>query len=337
MRYRIFLFRAVSCLIVLGAAFCQEEGAAEGLQRTARASELSKRQLVYLVSDVRIPFWGIMWHGIRDQAAGLSYEVQLYSAENSAKRELEYAVMAIQRRVDGIIVSPTNSSACVTVLKLAREAGIPVVIADIGTDSGEYVSYISSDNRNGAYQIGVLLAEEMMERGWRNGTVGIVAIPQTRENGKARTAGFMKAMTEAGIRGAGIKQQVDFSYQETYRFSSELIQQSPNLRAIWLQGSNQYQAALDAIVDAGKKGEVILVTFDAEPEFLELIPLGILAGAAMQQPYLMGETAVNVMLSHWRGESVKKLIQLPVLAVNAENIEEQRFLIRRNVLGIVPE
>jgi ribose transport system substrate-binding protein len=291
-------------------------------------------RLAYLVSDTRIPFWTIMARGIEHKVQELNYQLDIYSAHNEPRRELENTVKALSSGVDGLIVSPTTSSACATILKLARQAGVPVVIADIGTDGGDYVSYISSDNREGAYQIGKVLAQHLQQRGWQEGRVGIIAIPQKRLNGQARTAGFMQAMHEAGVVGATIRQQVDFSYAETYRYSRELIDLFTDLRAIWLQGSDRYQAALDAIRDSGRDQEILLVTFDAEPIFLDLIPQGRLVGAAMQQPYLMGLRGVEILHDHLNGIPVEKHLQLPILAISADNIVHELPLIKRNVLGI---
>lgn len=274
-----------------------------------------------------------MWRGSEARAKKLGYEMTFYSAENSAKAELQFTVKAIKDKVAGIIVSPTNSSACVTILKLAKKAGIPVVIVDIGTDGGEYLSYISSDNEDGAYGIGKMLTNKMHSFGWLDGRVGIIAIPQKRANGQARTAGFMRAMDEAGIKGAGIRQQVTFSYQETYDYSKDLIINNPNLRAIWLQGSDRYQGALDAINDTGSKNEILLITFDAEPVFLDLIPDGVIVGAGMQQPFLMGEKAVDTMHKHLMGQQVEKFQKLPVLIISADNIKKELPNIKRNVLG----
>lgn len=300
----------------------------------ASSAHAGEKYLAYLVSDLRIPFWDIMKRGIASRANQLGYGLKVYSAENDAKRELEYAISATRGKVDGIILSPTNSSAAVTILKLAKSANIPVVIADIGTDGGEHVSYISSDNHVGAYGLGKILVQTMQARGWIRGSVGVIAIPQKRANGRARTAGFMKALEEAGIKGADIRQQVDFSYQETYAFSKALIDNHPDLRAIWLQGSDRYQAALDAIAHAGKAGQILLISFDAEPEFVGLIQNGTLVGAGMQQPYLIGEESINTMHAHLTGKSVPKSIRVPVLAVSKANVQQLLPTIRRNVLGL---
>ena len=294
----------------------------------------TKKKLAYVVSDVRIPFWDIMARGIKKRANSLGYELTTYGAENSTKKEIESIVSALKDNVSGIIVSPTSSSACVTILKLAKKAGIPVVISDIGTDSGEYVSFISSNNKEGAYQIGKILAKKMHALGLDKGSVGIVAIPQKRLNGQLRTAGFMQAMDEAGIKGANLKQQSNFSYKETYLFAKEMIEKQPNLRALFIQGSDRYKAALDAISDTGNTDKVLLVSFDAEPIFIDLISKGVLVGSAMQQPYLMGEKSVQSMHDYLQGNKVEKNQQLSILAISAENIAAKLSIINRNVLGI---
>jgi len=293
-----------------------------------------KKELVYIVTDNRIPFWKIMGRGIKNSANSLGYSLKIYSADNSKKRELEITMQAIKDKVSGIIVSPTTSSSCVTILKLAKNAGIPVVVADVGADSGEYVSYISSNNRDGAYKIGKILAENLIERGWEKGRVAIVAIPQKRLNGKARTAGFMQAMDENNIKGADIKQLKTWSEDETYNFTKEMIGKYKNLRAIWLQTSNIYNGALRALFDSGKKNDILLVTFDAEPEFLELITKGVIIGSAMQQPYLMGQEALRAIDMYLNGKHVDKNIELPILAISSKNINQKLKIIRKTVLGI---
>lgn len=299
-------------------------------------AEIAKKKIAYIVSDARIPFWEIMSRGIKNKANGLGYEVSIYSSSNIKKIEIENSLEAIKSKVDAIVLSPINSSSAVTILKFAQASGIPVVISDIGTDKGEYLSYISSNNEDGAYQIAKVLANKMKEIGCdKNASVGVISIPQKRANGKARTTGFMKAMKESDIKVLGLKQQVDFSYQETYDFSKELIKENENIKAIWLQGSDRYKAALDAIKDSNKQNDVLLIVFDAEPEFMHLIPKDVLIGAAMQQPFLFGEKAVSLIDDFFNSKDVEKHIELPILAISKENIEENTEIIKRNVLGIL--
>lgn len=295
----------------------------------------SNKKIVYIVSDLEIPFWQIMSKGIKEKANEFGYEVDIYSSQNLKKNELENLAIALSSKIDGLVISPINSSSAVTLLEIAKTKNVPVVIADIGSDSEDYLSFISSDNQNGAYELGKILTKYMKELEInKEGTVGIIAIPQKRANGKARTLGFMEALNEENIKSAGLYQQVDFSYKETYNYSKKLIDENKNLRAIWLQGSDKYKGALDAIKDSKKEGEIALICFDAEPEFLEMIPKGILIGSAMQQPYLMGQEAVISLDNFFNKKEVVKEKKLPILAISKDNIEEKLQTIKLNVLGI---
>jgi len=129
-------------------------------------------------------------------------------------------------------------------------------------------------------------------------------------------------------------QQVNFSYKETYDYSLKLIEEKPKLRAIWLQGSDKYKATLEAIKDSKKEGQILLICFDVEPEFLDLIKKGILVGSAMQQPYLMGQKAVISLDDFFNNKKVEKEQKLPILAISKDNLQENLPTIKLNVLGI---
>ena len=295
------------------------------------SQNIPTKKLVYIVSDISIPFWEIMSKGIKEEASKVGYSIEVYSSNNSNKTEIENLVKAINNKVDGIVLSPINSSSAVFLLKLAKDANIPVVISDIGIDGGEYLSYISSDNEEGSYRLGKILTSKMKELEIENGTVGIISIPQERANGKARTKGFLKALDESNIKSTGIEQQVNFSYKETFDFSKKLIMNNPDMKALWLQGSDKYQGALDAMAELGKSDEILLICFDSEPEFLQMIPEGKLVGAAMQQPFLMGEKSVEQFYNHFNNIKIEKNIKLEILAVSKENIDTKLKTIKQNV------
>ena len=168
----------------------------------------------------------------------------------------------------------------------------------------------------------------------KEGTVGIIAIPQKRLNGKDRTIGFIQALEEDNIKVSGMYQQVDFSYEETYNYSKKLIDENKNLRAIWLQGSDKYKGALDAIKKANKQNEIALICFDAEPEFLEMIQNGDLVGSAMQQPYMMGQEAVISLNNFLNNKYIEKEQKMGILAISKDNIDDKLKIIKLNVLGI---
>ena len=294
-----------------------------------------QKKLAYIVSDINIPFWQIISKGIKDKSNELGYEIHIYSSNNLKKNELENLASAISLKIDGLIISPINSSTASTLLEIANMNKIPTIVADIGSDSQDYLSFISSDNKKGAYELGKILSKYMKSLSWnKEGTVGIIAIPQKRLNGKDRTIGFIKALEEDNIKVSGMYQQVDFSYEETYNYSKKLIEENKNLRAIWLQGSDKYKGALDAIKEANKQKEIALICFDAEPEFLEMIQNGDLVASAMQQPYIIGQEAVVTLNNYFNNKEVKKEQKMEILSISKENIDDKLKIIKLNVLGI---
>ena len=294
-----------------------------------------QKKLAYIVSDINIPFWQIISKGIKDKSNELGYEIHIYSSNNLKKSELENLASAISSKIDGLIISPINSSTAATLLEIAKMNKIPTIVADIGSDSQDYLSFISSDNKKGAYELGKILSKYMKSLSWnKEGTVGIIAIPQKRLNGKDRTIGFIQALEEDNIKISGMYQQVDFSYEETYNYSKKLIEENKNLRAIWLQGSDKYKGALDAIKEANKQKEIALICFDAEPEFLEMIQNGDLVGSAMQQPYMMGQEAVVSLNNFLNNKYVEKEQKMGILAISKDNIDDKLKIIKLNVLGI---
>ncbi|MCT7513796.1 substrate-binding domain-containing protein [Aliarcobacter cryaerophilus] len=294
-----------------------------------------QKKLAYIVSDINIPFWQIISKGIKDKSNELGYEIHIYSSNNLKKNKLENLASAISLKIDGLIISPINSSTASTLLEIAKMNKIPTIVADIGSDSQDYLSFISSDNKKGAYELGKILSKYMKSLSWnKEGTVGIIAIPQKRLNGKDRTIGFIKALEEDNIKVSGMYQQVDFSYEETYNYSKKLIDENKNLRAIWLQGSDKYKGALDAIKKANKQNEIALICFDAEPEFLEMIQNGDLVASAMQQPYIIGQEAVVTLNNYFNNKEVKKEQKMEILSISKENIDDKLKIIKLNVLGI---
>src|SRR5690242_1339553 len=124
-----------------GAALAVSAGTS-GSRRAAAAG----KDIVYLTPGLDLPFWRYLSKGIEATMKEKGFGYQALDSHNSAQNQLQNAQDSIARGVAGIIISPTDSSTAPSVLTLAKRAGIPVVIADIGTNSGDYSSFIISDN-----------------------------------------------------------------------------------------------------------------------------------------------------------------------------------------------
>jgi ribose transport system substrate-binding protein len=310
-------------------------GLAAGLGLAAlQPAAAATKEIVYLTPGLDLPFWRYLSNGIKSVADKEGYTYEAYDSHNSADTQLKNAQDAIARGVAGIIISPTDSSTAPSVLQLAQRAKIPAVVADIGTNSGEYVSFIISDNFEGAYGTGKALAEALKEKGWQNGSVGLVTISQARKNGQARTAGFRKAMQEAGItKEAGLQQMQTYTADETFKFTQDMLTANPDMKAIWIQTDQPALGALRAIKAAHREGTILVAAFDGIPDFVDLLKSGQIVASGMQQPYLMGVRSAEAMFKHLSGGTPDKQVLVPIVVATSKNIDEILPTIKTTVFG----
>ena len=305
---------------------------AAGLGAPAAAQE--KGELVYMTPGLDLAFWRYVSEGVKSVAEEEGYGFAALDSTNDPQTQLQNAQDAVARGVAGIILSPTDSSTAPAVLQLAQDNGIPVVIADIGTDSGEYVSVIGSNNYEGASGVGAALAAAMTEAGKADATVGIVGISQARLNGQARTQGFRDAMAEGGVSGdAGLQQMQAYTADETFKFTQDMITANPGMGGMFVQTDGPTLGALRAIKAARMDGDVMVAAFDGIPEFVPLLQSGELVVSGMQQPYLMGVRSAEAMVEHLGGGTPEKEITVPILIVTSDNIEEMLPTITETVFA----
>jgi|HigsolmetaAR202D_1030399.scaffolds.fasta_scaffold05599_4 ABC-type sugar transport system, periplasmic component len=305
-----------------------------GIAGTATAAFAQSKELVYLTPGLDLAFWRYLSKGIENVVTAEGYSYQALDSGNNAQTQLQNAKDAIARGVAGIIISPTDSSTAPAVLDLAKQANIPVVIADIGTDSGEYVSFIISDNYQGAYGVGKALAAAMKAAGKQDGSVGIVGISQARLNGQARTKGFKDALAEEGItKDAGLQQMQTYTADETFKFTQDMTTANPDMKGLFVQTDGPTLGALQAIKAARLTGEVLVAGFDGVPEFVPLLQSGELVVSGMQQPYLMGQESGRAMVDYLAGKTPPKEILVPIKIVTSSNIEQELPTIKETVFA----
>jgi ribose transport system substrate-binding protein len=302
-----------------------------GFAAPARADS---KEIVYITPSLNLPFWRYLSNGIESVAKKEGFSFTALDSNNSAQTQLKNAQDAIARGVAGIAISPTDSSTAPSVLTAAARAKIPVVVADIGTNSGDYVSFIISDNYQGAHGVGEALAAALKDKGWQDGSVGLVTISQARKNGQARTAGFRDAMKAAGItKEAGLQQMQDYTADETFKFTQDMLTANPNMKAMFIQTDQPTLGALRAIKAAHRDGTLLVAAFDGIPEFVDLLKKGEIVASGMQQPYLMGEKSGEALIASLKGEKPEKQILVPIVVATSKNIDEILPTIKETVFG----
>lgn len=308
------------------------------LPKITRAQDTIR--IAYITPGLNVPFWKYLSDGIKQTAAqlsaanGVDIQVTDYDSRNSAETQLQNAQDVITAGVSAIIISPTDSSTCPAVLELATEAGVPVIIGDIGTDSGDYVSFVISTNEQGAYDAGKVLTAELEAKGWAGSDVLMIAISQARQNGKNRTKGIETAVGEGGSKIVQFLQSEDYTRAEAQSQALDLMTANPDAHGFFTQHDEATLGTWAAIEDSGNTENVILVGFDGSPESVELIRQGKLRGASMQQPVLMGRNSMDVAWRHLQGEEVEKETSVPTILVTPDNLAETEATLADTVFPV---
>lgn len=285
----------------------------------APAADTAQVKVAYLTPSLDVPFWRYVRYGVENELQSLlpGVEVTTYDSKDSASTQLSNAQDAITKQVNAIVISPTDSASCVAVLSAAEEAGVPVVICDIGTDSGTYAAFISTDNEGGAKELGEYIASKL-ESGSK---VAQITLNQARINGVLRKNGFTEGVGTNGIEDVDFKQMEKVNREEGETFAQDLITAHPDLAAIFCHSEDPSMGALSAIEAAGRT-DVLIAGFDCSPEVVEAIRSGKIAATAAQQPVLMGRHASRCVADLLDGKSVEPEIKLGTLLVTMDNIDD---------------
>ncbi|WP_137113378.1 substrate-binding domain-containing protein [Mesorhizobium sp. GR13] len=292
-----------------------------------------EKQIVYICAGLEAPFWRYVARGVEDAAKAAGYGYSVLDSRNNAQAQLQNAQDAVSKSASGIVLSPTDSSTAPAVLDIAAKAKIPVSFAGIGTVSGEYVTFVTSNDEDGAYKTGLELAAAFKEKGWEKAKVGLVTISQARQNGVMRTNGFVKAMTENGHEVVARNEMQLYTADETFRYVQDMLTANPDLRGIFVQTDSPTLGAIRA-VDAMRRGsDTLVAAFDGVPEFIDLLKNGSLIASGMQQPYEMGKQAAESVIASIEGRATEKQVVLPILVATGKNIDELLPQIKQSVFA----
>ncbi|MDR5760544.1 substrate-binding domain-containing protein [Caballeronia sp. LZ035] len=295
----------------------------------AQAADGASKHYVYIAPALDLPFWRVVGQGVAASVKAQGGTIGYLDSHNDAATQLKNAQDAIAQGAAGIVLSPTDSTTAPSVLALAKQRGIPVSIAGIGTTSGDFNTYVGSEDEKGAYAVGKELARVMTERNWKSGGYGIVTISLGRENGKLRTQGFRKAMSEAGIKEVALNQMQKYTPDETFSFVQDMMTAHPDMHAVFIETDTPTLGAARAIRIAHRDKDVALVAFDGIPEFIDMLKQGRLLASGMQQPFLMGKEAADALRDPAGG---KKAVSVPVLLVTPANLASQMKVIDATVM-----
>lgn len=272
--------------------------------RLAGSLRTKHSQAIGLVmSDIENVFFAEVVSGVESEAVNRGYSVILTNSNEDVQRERQAVATLVERRVDGMIIAPTEGDHRYLFAELPRS--FPVVVINRLIDEIQF-SAVLVDNQGGAYAA----TEYLIKQGHTHigAAIGNLGLMTTRE----RLEGFRNALKVHGlvarpewIREGGLR-------PEGARLAAlEILRAKPRPTALFASSNKITEGVMLALKDLGLRHgkDIGLIGFDSFP-WASLFdpPLSVVA----QPTYEIGRQAVGLLLDIIRGAvHGPRIIRLP--------------------------
>ncbi len=283
---------------------------------SAVGRNLSKKEtniIAVIVPDISNPFFSEIVDGITQEADKKGLGVILFSTNESLEKQEKAVKMALEQRVQGIIISVTGDSyeGGGQQLNKLKKRGVPTVLVDRDIKYS-VLDGVFMDNIGGAYE-GVL---SLIESHHKN--IGIITGPLTSKPGRDRLRGYKSALRDNNIE---IKEENiyegDFQMNSGYLLGREILAKKDRPTGIFICNNQMTLGFIKAMGEAGYKTpeDIAIASFD-KVELLEVF--GIKLTTVSTEVKTLGIKAAEILLERieskeefTEGDEVKRIILSP--------------------------
>jgi len=247
-------------------------------------------RIALVVKALGIGFFEAAAEGAAEAAAELGNVEIIYTGptDTPADGQIEVINSLIAQNVDAIAVSANDTDALVPALKRAMQRGITVISWDSGVaPEGRQLHLNPSSNSLIGNMIIKLAADHLPE----GGEVAVLSATTTSTNQNIWIEEMTKVMGNyPGIEVVSTVYGDDLA-DKSYREATGLMQSFPDLDAIIAPTSVGIVAAAQAVVDAGKVGQVNVTGLGLPSEMAGAIESGASQSFAIWNPIDLGYSA----------------------------------------------
>ncbi|WP_168878982.1 LacI family DNA-binding transcriptional regulator [Rhizobium sp. P28RR-XV] len=253
------------------------------------------RLIGIVIPDLTNPFFSELVQSAEQAAATHGYNIIVMTSFDNAAKEADRIRQLTSRRVDGIILVPSNDFHPIRLPK-----GLPIVVVDRLMPG---YSGIASDHRNGV-RLGV---EYLLKLGHRR--IGFISGPEHSVPANDRLKGYLDAMIQAGDSAATaaspLVAEANFDYESGRQAGNYLLARARSERptAIFASSDQQAIGCMRAAYDLGIPipAALSILGFDGIP----LSDMTIPRLTTVKQPIeKIATAAVEVLLNEQGASSI---------------------------------
>lgn len=228
---------------------------------------------------------------------------------------------AIGKKPDVLFVSCLDVAADKPLIEEAVAQGVPVIGFDTPCPDTPLTSFVGHE----AYvQDGADLAEVLAKAMDYSGEVGILLGSPGAENHKQRVEGFKAALAQYPDIQIVAEEYDNDDLERAVNLTASMIQAHPNLKGVFGANASAPIGAGRAIVEAGKKGEILLVGMDDLPEMVEFIRDGTALAMSVQAVPEIGYWSIMHAVALAGGQTTPVVHDTGSLVVDQSNLDSYK-------------
>lgn len=264
----------------------------------------------------------------------LTKENNFFPIINNARQNQENQIKAIRdfisQDVDYIVLAPVTETGWDSVLKEAKDAGIPVILMDREVDVQDtslFATHIGSDMELEGVRAGNWLEGELERREiGPDEKVNIVILQGTPGSSSqiGRETGFYNVASKNPNWTILEKANADFTTAKGKQEMARLLKRYDKIDVVFSENDDMTFGAIEAINEAGKtvgvNGDIIMISFDAGHDALVEVYNGHINVDIECNP-LLGNLVAEVIKKMDAGQPVGKKYIIDEKVFTKENVE----------------
>ena len=262
--------------------------------------------------ELNNPYFVTMKQALEEAAASIGATVVTTDARHDVAKQIGHVEDMIQKKVDILLLNPTDSTGVQSAVRSAKKAGLIVVAVDANAQ-GPVDSFVGSKNTDAGRLACDYLAKSIGEKGDVAILDGIPVVPILER---------VKGCREALAKYPGIKvvstQNGKQERATALTVTENILQANKNLKGIFSVNDGGSMGALAAIEASGK--DVKLTSVDGAPEAIKAMQKqgSKFVATTAQYPRDQIRLAIGIALAKKWGANVPAAVPVDVKLIDAE-------------------
>jgi len=277
-------------------------------------------KVAVVISTLNNPWFVVLGETARARATELGYEATIFDSQNDTAKEAAHFENIIAGGYKAILFNPTDANGSIANVRKAKDAGIPVFCIDREINAtNAATAQMLSDSYSGCVALGQYFVKVVGKEGKYAELLGIVGDNNTWN----RSKGFHSVVDRyPGLKMAA-QQSGEFDRAKGLEVMESILQKNPDLKAVFCGNDAMAMGAYQAILSAGKAGQVKVFGFDGADDVVKLIAEKKIEATGMQFPKVMAQKAAEFADQYIKGKrDFQQKIPVKVELVTQDNVSK---------------